>query len=115
MKNTIRVVLVEAGNNEIKVINSWEDSLDNLQRFVGGYVQAIRVNSSITLWINEEGKQMGLEPNFYLVKEDGKPYDMVVGNVLIAGTDDEGDSASLTDEEIQELQERFLNRGTFKL
>lgn len=114
MKNLIRVVIVEADNDEIKVINSWEHSLENMQRFVGGWVQALSVTPSIALWMNEEGKMQGLEPNFYLVDGDEKPFDIVVGNVLIAGTDSEGETISLTDEEIEELQERFSTRRTFR-
>lgn len=115
MKNYIRVVLVEAGNPEIKIIEKWEHSLDTVQQFVGGYIQPIRVNNSVTMWLNEEGKMQQLEPNFLLVTVDGMPLDTVVGNVLIAGTDSEGNDISLTDEEIKMLQEKFLSRTMFQL
>lgn len=115
MKNEIRVVLVEAGNPEIRIIEKWEHSLENVQQFVGGYIEAIRVNESITMWLNEEGKMQGLEPNFVLVNKDVTVADTVVGNVLIAGTDSEGNDVSLTDEEITLLQEKFMSRTMFQL
>ncbi|PFB17058.1 hypothetical protein CN399_08865 [Bacillus cereus] len=115
MKNYIRVVLVEAGNPEIKIIEKWEHTLDTVQQFVGGMIQPIRVNSSVTLWMNEEGKMQQLEPNFNLLNKEGVPVDTVVGNVIIAGTNSEGDDVSLTDEEIELLQERFINRHMFQL
>ncbi|PAW37891.1 hypothetical protein CKQ70_30595 [Bacillus toyonensis] len=115
MKNYIRVVLVEAGNPEIKIIEKWEHSLDTVQQFLGGYLQAIRVNGSVTMWLNEEGKMQQLEPNFIFVNKEGKSLDTVVGNVLIAGTNSEGDDISLTDEEIEMLQEKFLSRTMFQL
>ena len=115
MKNYIRVVLVEAGNPQIKIIDKWEHSLDTVQQFVGGYIQPIRVTNSITMWLNEEGKMQQLEPNFLFVNKEGTPLDTVVGNVLIAGTDDEGDDISLTDEEIELLQEKFVSRTMFQL
>jgi hypothetical protein len=115
MSRQIRVIILEAGNPEAKVIEKFDHSLENLQAVVGGYIEAIRVNDSITIWINEEGKLIdGIEPNFNLIGE-GKPYDIVMGDVLIAGTDHEGETVSLTDEEIQEVQERFLNRVNFKM
>ncbi len=115
MKNEIRVVLVEAQNPEIKIVDKWDHNLDNVQQFVGGYIQPIRVNESITIWMNEEGKMQGLEPNFHMINSEGQNLDVIVGNVLIAGTDSEGNDISLTDEEIEELQERFIVRGIFRL
>ncbi len=115
MKNYIRVVLIEAGNPEIKIIEKWEHSLDTVQQFLGGYLQAIRINNSVTMWMNEEGKMQQLPPNFLFVNKEGTPLDTIVGNVLIAGTNSEGDDVSLTDEEIEMLQEKFLSRTMFQL
>lgn len=115
MKNEIRVVLVEAGNPEIKIIEKWDHSLENVQQFVGGYVQAIRITDSITMWMNEEGKLRQLEPNFVMVNKGVTSTDTIVGNVLIAGTNSEGDDVSLTDQEIELLQEKFMSRTMFQL
>lgn len=111
----IRVIIVEAGNPVIKVVDKFDHSLENLQEFVGGYIEAIRVNDSITIWINEEGKLQELEPNFYLVNQNRDSYDIVVGDALIAGTDKEGETVSLTDQEIEEVQKRFISRVHFKM
>jgi hypothetical protein len=111
----IRVIIIEAGVPELKVIEKFEHSLENLQKFVGGYIDAVRVDESITIWIHDEGKILELKPNFYLTDQDGKPYDIVVGDALIAGTDSEGETVSLTDKEIEEIQERFINRIHFKM
>jgi Domain of unknown function (DUF3846) len=115
LNNQIRVVVVEAGNPVIKVIEKFDHSLENLQKFVGGYIEAIRVNESLTIWINEEGKLLELDGNFYLTDQAGKPYDVVVGDALFAGTDEEGNTISLTDQEIDEIKERFLNRVHFRM
>ncbi|MDA1509610.1 DUF3846 domain-containing protein [Bacillus cereus] len=113
--NYIRVVIVETGSPEIKIIEAWEHSLENLQQFVGGYIEPIRIDESITMWLNEEGKMQGLEPNFVLVNKGVTVADTVVGNVLIAGTDREGNTISLTDKEIEILQEKFMSRTMFQL
>lgn len=115
MTKKIRVVVIEAGNPVLKVIEKFESSLEDSQAFVGGYIEAIRVNDSITIWINEEGKMIELEPNFYLVNQFNEAYDMVVGNVFICGTDEEGDNISLTDEEVEEIKERFTSRIHFRM
>ena len=115
MTNEIKVIILEAENDEAIIVEKWEHSLENLQQFVGGYIEAVRVTDSITLWINEEGKLEGLEPNFHLCRMNGMPYDLVVGDVLIAGTDEEGNTVSLTDDEIKEVQERFLSRRHFNM
>lgn len=114
MTRQIKVVVIEAGETAIKVIEKFEHSLENMQKFVGGYIEAVRVNDSITIWMNEEGKLQGLEPNFYLTDSKGNPLDLVVGNALIAGTKN-NDTVSLTDAEIAEVQERFITRGLFNV
>lgn len=115
MTKEIRVVIIESGDKAIHVVEKFDCSLENLQEFVGGYVEAVRVNDSITIWVNEEGKMQGLEPNFYLTDEKGQPLDIVVGNALIAGTDSEGETVSLTEAELAEIKNRFLTRGQFNI
>lgn len=114
MSKEIRVIILEAGNPEARVVEKFEHSLETLQQFVGGYIEAVRVNESITIWINEEGKLRGLDPNFNLIG-NGKPYDIVVGDAIFTGTDNEGETVSLTDQEIEEIKERFVDRLTFKM
>lgn len=113
-KNLIRVIILEAGNPEAKIVERFEHSLENLQTVVGGYIEAVSVNESITIWLNEEGKLQELPPNFYLIG-NGSPFDIVVGDVIITGTDGEGNTIGLSDEEVTEIQERFINRLSFKM
>lgn len=115
MSKEIKVIIIEAGVTEMKIIEKFDHSLENMQTFVGGYVEAIRVNDSITLWVNEEGKLQDLTPNFYLTNSIGNPIDLIKGNALIAGTDSEGETVSLTVEQIAEVQKRFLNRVEFNI
>lgn len=114
MTNEIKVIVIEAGETAIKVIEKFDHSLENMQKLVGGWLEAVRVTDSITLWMNEEGKLQGLPPNFYLTDANGQPLDIVVGDVLIAGTKNH-DTVSLTDAEIAEVQNRFLSRGQFNI
>lgn len=56
-------------------------SLGNLQKTVGGYIEAVPLTDKIVMICNEEGKLKGLEPNFHL------PFDTIVGTVIICGRD----------------------------
>lgn len=58
------------------------DSLENLQRIVGGYLEMLAIDEENVLIVNEEGKLMNLEKNFKI------PGDMIVGEVIITGYKD---------------------------
>jgi len=70
--------------------------LEPLQAMVEGLVQVIDVKldklPEASMWLNEEGKYLGLVPNpigtGLLAKAGGFPGDIVVGNVVITGTPD---------------------------
>lgn len=114
MKKTIRVLTIEADSLSFNIVEDFESSLEASQKFVGGYVQAVRVTNSITMWLNEEGKLNSLTPSFHLLMT-GRVYDIVVGNAFFTGTDSEGENASLTDEEITEIEKRFIDRHNFSM
>ena len=97
---------------EATIIDINDDSLEKLQKAVGGYVQAVDLCEDVTMWCNEEGKMMSLPHNpfgqafwetAFPVSEFGRT-DYIVGDiVLTGGADDEGDTLGLTSEEIDEL------------
>lgn len=79
-----------------------DGSLEDLQRVVGGWVQAVDLTDTITLWMNEEGKLDGLpfNHNATLVWEHffGKGTDVIVGDVFFTGgTDEDGDSKDISE------------------
>lgn len=112
--DTIRVMVLKAGVEEGRIVESFPNTLAALQEAVGGYIEAVRVNESIIIWCNEEGKPQGLEHNFNL-SLNGYTHDSISGDIVITGSNKEGDNVSLTWDEIDEIQKRFLNRGTFDL
>lgn len=111
--NTIRVMVLKAGVEEGRIVEKFPNTLEALQEAVGGYIEIVRVTDSITILCNENGKLIGLNHNFYTYRND-KLEDSIAGDVVIIGTEDD-EFASLTDEEIEEIQKRFLNRDTFDL
>lgn len=81
-----------------------ENSLEAMQGFVGGYIQAIYpFEDSVAIVCNEEGKLNGLELNRALYDEQGNIYDVIAGAFLVCGVGAD-EFISLT----QEQQERYL-------
>jgi Domain of unknown function (DUF3846) len=88
----VRVLICKAGETpKVKMI---ENTLANLQKFVGGYIEVSYAVEGITMIINEEGKIQNLNPNFII-----RSFDVIVGDVLFIGSADE-EFASISDDEI---------------
>lgn len=88
-----------------------DTTLDALQGAVGGWVQAVDLTDALTLWVNEEGKMVGLPHNRYAqaLWDDayGEGTDYIVGNaVLTGGVDEHGDTLGLDDESIATVKAR---------
>lgn len=86
------------------------DEYNFLNTAVAGWIQAVELAENlegITLWVNEEGKMNGLPYNAlatYLWELSYGFTDVIVGNaVLTGGTDDEGETLPLTDEQVAKV------------
>lgn len=96
--------------NELALNENGEGQLDVLQAGVGGWVQAVDLSESLTLWVNEEGKLDGLPINPIATRiweaVFGAGTDIIVGNAIFTGgTGDEGETLGLSDEEAKKLRE----------
>lgn len=60
------------------------DSLENLQKIVGGYIECVYLSEDLVIICDEEGKLKGREPNVPL------KGDVLVGTIIVVGND--GDS-----------------------
>ena len=67
---------------------SWiSDTLENLQRTVGGLIEVVPITpDGLVMICNEEGKLRGLEKNFVMGM---MCKDVIVGDVIICGTEGE--------------------------
>ena len=69
-------------------------SLEELQKFVGGYIEILHLaDDKLCMVCNEEGKINHLPMNpiatrLFNVLTTGSPYDYIVGNVLICGSNE---------------------------
>lgn len=79
--------------------------LKKMQELVGGgYIQMVPyLGGNVSLVCDEEGKFNGAKPNRPLWGGDDYAY----GPIFFVGDDEEGESASLTDEQIAKLKVEF--------
>ena len=84
-------------------------SLEKLQSAVGGWVQAIDLSETMSMWCNEEGKMLQLSHNPFGQALWEKSYgrtDYIVGDIVITGgVDEEGETISLMDQQIAFITE----------
>ena len=71
-------------------------TLVELNRMVGGYLEALNLDDGRIMWVNEEGKLHGLPLNPVADRiahsQTGiAPWDRVVGDVVIATPEESGD------------------------
>ena len=101
----IKVLMVEPGKNPIETELS--NDLDSLQKAVSincdyqGLIELIYVEAGVLILANEEGKLNGMEGN----RKFG--YDILCGVFYVCSEDDEGNLASLSDENMAKYKSRF--------
>ena len=79
--------IIKRPDEEFGHIANISNTLENLQKTVGGNIETIRLGTDIVLIVNEEGKLLGLEPNFRL--EHGIFADVIVGTAIVVGQKDD--------------------------
>ena len=102
---TTKTALQVTTTGEVTELDLSSDSLNKLQTAGGGWVQAIDLASDLSMWCNEEGKLNSLPHNPYAQymwdKVFGAHTDYLVGDiVLTGGTDSEGETIGLTQEQV---------------
>ena len=89
------------------------DTLEDLQKAVGGYIEVIHpFDDSACIICNEEGKLNGLPMNRALTDDSGKITDIIAGAFLVAGVSDEGFS-SLSAEQIRKYSDMYAKPQLF--
>ena len=107
----MKVLIVEPG--KIPQEADIEPGLRSLQAAVDGYIQAVYpYEDPVALICNEDGKLMGLPLNRALRDDTGEIYDIITGNFLITGLDEENFS-DLSPELMEKYKEQFLAPESF--
>jgi hypothetical protein len=104
------VVIKTDGTLERLDLSVAEQELKSLQNAVGGYVQVIELEEDFTMWVNEEGKLLGLEENKIATViwevRFGIDTDIICGDVVFTGgMDEDGETLTISEANIQRLAE----------
>lgn len=87
--------------------------LEDLQKAVGGYIQAVYpFEEPVALVMDEEAKLTGKDLNRALRDEDGDMYDIIAGDFLVVGLGEE-DFSSLSPELMKKFEEHFHHPEMF--
>ena len=105
MEKTIKVVMVEPMKEPYPA--EVENTLEGLQKAVGGYIEAVYLEDNVVLVCNEEGKLMGLPGNRSLGN------DIIAGTFFVAGSNDDGEFVSLAEDKIQQYSDQFQKPEAF--
>lgn len=84
----MRVIIARVGEEPVEQI--LQNSLEAMQEVVGGPIELFSVED-LDFWVCEQGIPMGMPPNMVVM---GVP---LVGTVMVAASDAEGETVSLTD------------------
>lgn len=101
-----KAILLEA-NGDITV-GDLDTSLRGLQSAVEGMIEMVQLGSGAVMWVNEEGKLLfdtvNTRASFLYLLLSGIG-DVIMGNAIITGMNEQGDIVDLTEKQIGELEE----------
>ena len=103
----MQVVVVEPKKKpEVREIG---DSLESMQKIVGGLIEAVYpFDEPVALIANEEGKLLNLPLNRALRDDEGNVYDIISGTFFVCAAPPDSDHfAGLTDQQVKTYMERF--------
>jgi len=83
-----------------------------LQKLVEGPFEMPYLFDDVDIVINEEGKFNGSLPNKYLYYNN-RLVDILFGNIVIVGSDEEGETVSLSEEKLRKYSELLSNDMIF--
>ena len=103
----MQVVVVEPKKKpEVREIG---DSLESMQKIVGGLIEAVYpFDEPVALIANEEGKLLNLPLNRALRDDEGNVYDIISGTFFLCAAPPDSDHfAGLTDQQVKMYMKRF--------
>lgn len=104
-ENMIRVLKIEPGKSPYE--KEIENSLESLQKEVGGLIECVYLDDNCIAVCNEEGKINGMALNRRLGN------DIIAGPFFIVADSEDGNFISLSNEQITEFENQFKEVPTF--
>lgn len=103
--NVMKILAIE--KYEEPVVQEINNSLEDMQRYVMGYIETVTLSETAMLVCNEEGKLAGFTPNRIL--KIGSSQDVIRGDFFICGWS--GDEfCDISDEDIEKYTKMFSNQ-----
>jgi len=93
-------------DNSWKIINEKEITLDTLQIAVNGCIEAVYLNDNIIMYCNEDGINLELPLNRFATSYghfQKRIIGYIVGDVVFTKSNDNGDTISLSQDEINNI------------
>lgn len=94
------------GEVEVRTFNK-ADSYEHLRDAVEGWIECVRLESlGLDMWVNEEGKVYSLPVNGFATSLFFREFgvvDQICGNVILTGSDRQGDTIGLTKKQIENI------------
>lgn len=96
----IRVLMMPVGSPpEAREIQA---DLAGMRKAIGGgFIECLRITKDIDLWFDDEGRLKQLPFNFMIGRPGEEGVHEIFGPAFLAGIDDEGETVSLTDDQLQ--------------
>ena len=94
--------IIKRPDEEYGHVSYISDTLENLQRTVGGYIETVTIASDMAIICNEEGKILGMPLN-RSVRMEGQIVDIIAGTFFICDC-----SGSNFGSLSQEQQQKYL-------
>lgn len=92
-----------------------DKSYETISQAVGGWIECVGLTPTLDMWVNEEGKLDGLPYNpdatAIFWSHFGFGTDIIVGDVVFTSHDEEGNTTSLENEQMQYLEQFLGNLG----
>lgn len=117
--DTIKAVIIDYREHDMKEpthgAREIKNTLANLQAIVGGnieipYISRELAEMGIDMIINEEGKLEDLRTTMIIVdQEDESVLDEIKGNIIFTSHDEDGNTTSLSNKQIEYLENNVLN------
>lgn len=90
-----------------------DNTLEAEQRYVNydephGLITVLSITDEIDVIANDEGKLMNYPIDRVLVDADGKPWDILVGNLMAVRHNDEGEFTSILAEDIPKIEKYLI-------
>lgn len=106
----IKVLMLKTG--QLPQVKEIDNTLEAMQKIVGGYIESVSLEKDVDLIVNEEGKYNGCKPNRLLVFDrdiyqlDEDFLDVVYGDCFVVGVSN-GEFVSLSDLNIIKYGQQF--------